>query len=163
MVICLDMLCASDRAQAARKTGGEKPAEDRCLTLVFSLQDAVSFSSVHVWEIPSAFYCFSLFHPLGNLFPFSYHLLEVLMPATFRRSPEVPYPEHINKRECQTVVIGVFFRVYWINACLYGCFCGAGIDVGGFASLPSLFEVQPADATNQCDGTWLSCTTDRKF
>lgn len=26
------------------------------------------------------------------------------------------------------------------------------IDVGGFASVPSLFEQQPADATNQCDG-----------
>lgn len=104
--------------------------------------------------------CFTL---LATCFPFHIICSQVLMPATFRRSPEVPCPEHINKRECQTVVIGVFFRVYWINACLYGCFCGLGIDVGGFASVPSLFEEQPADATNQCDGAWLSCTTDRKF
>lgn len=50
--------------------------------------------------------CFTL---LATCFPFHIICSQVLMPATFRRSPEVPCPEHINKRECQTVVISVFF------------------------------------------------------
>lgn len=48
------MLCA-DRDQAACKNRREKPAKDKCLTLVSSLPDGVSFSSVHFCKISSAF------------------------------------------------------------------------------------------------------------
>lgn len=162
MVICLDMLCASDRAQAAHETRGKTPPKTNGSH--WFPHDGMMFLSPQCTSARCHPHSPLLFLPvspsLATCFPFHIVCSQVLMPATFRQSPEVLSPDSALTKENVRLLLSLSFSGLLNKRLLVWLFLDStlGIDVGGFAS-----EEQPTDATNQCAGAWLSCTTDRKF